>query len=127
MLHLDWTDDMLNFYLSDEAKRTAAAGDMWKNVIKPVDNTNMRHYSEKLTAEEIKIFETVAGETLSSFGYAPDNKSSALSSGFSPEEINSFSSINEELKAEARKKYVLDAQVRVKQEEIVKRIKNRIT
>lgn len=125
MLHLGWTDDILKFYLSDEAKRTAASGDMWKNVIKPVDKTNMRHYSEKLSVEEIKIFEKVAGDTLVAFGYKTDNDHSAMMKDFTKEEIISFTLENEALKKEARKKYVLDAEVRVPQEEIVKKIKSR--
>lgn len=123
MLGIEWTDDVLKFYLSDEAKRTAAAGDMWKNVVKPVDSGNMRHYSEKLTADEIAIFESVAGDMLDYYGYSRDVKGRAR--GFSEIEINAFKLQNEQLKQEARSKYVLDASVRVPQEQIVKAIKAR--
>ena len=125
MLGLNWNDDLLNFYLSDEAKRTAASGEMWKNVIKPVDNTNARHYSEKMNAEEIRIFEAVAGNTLVEFGYKTDNNLAQLSTDFTAEEIASFKAVNEKLKAEAKLKYTLDAAVRIPQQQVLEQIKKR--
>ncbi len=126
MLQLDWSDDMLNYYLSDEAGSTAASGEMWKNVVKPVDNRNARHYSEKMSAEEIRLFEAVAGGTLKALGYEPDNDLTGLSPQFSEAEMASFKKINEQLKAEAQLKYKHDAEVRVPQQEILRQIKGRI-
>lgn len=123
MLGINWTDEIMNFYLSDEAKRTAASGDMWRNVIKPVDATNMRHYSEKLTPGEIELFESVAGDTLELFGYKRDYPQAAPADKFTPEQIAQFALENDTLKKEAQKKYVVDARVRVPQQEIIKRIK----
>jgi hypothetical protein len=125
LLGLDWSDELLNFYLSPEAKRTAASGEMWKNVIKPVDNTNARHYSEKMSADEIRIFEAVAGNALVEFGYKTDNNLAQLSADFTAEKIASFKAINEQLKAEAKLKYTLDAAVRVPQQQLLEQIKNR--
>ncbi|HLP52870.1 MAG TPA: sulfotransferase [Chitinophagales bacterium] len=123
MLELNWTDEILNFYLSDEAKRTAASGDMWRNVVKPVDAGNKRHYSEKLTPEEIELFESVAGHTLELFGYKRDYPQAAPADKLTAEQITQFALENDSLKKEAQKKYVVDARVRVPQQEIIKRIK----
>lgn len=123
MLNVDWRDDILKYYLSDEAKRTAAAGDMWRNVIKPVDSGNARHYTEKLTPDEIAIFEQVAGDMLDYYGYKRDGD--FKEKYFTNEDIAQFKTENEHLKKQARQKYVLDAKLREGQEEIVKRIKAR--
>lgn len=126
MLGLKWDDNFLKYYESDEAKNTAAAGDMWKNVIKPIDKGNMRHYSEKLTPGEIKIFEKVAAKTLLRLGYTPDNNIDDLKDDFTEIEVQSFIAESNERKKEARKKYTIDAEGRSAQEAIFSNIKLRL-
>ncbi|MES2621294.1 MAG: sulfotransferase [Bacteroidota bacterium] len=123
-LGLEWSDEILNFYQSEEAKRTAAAGDMWRNVVKPVDSTNMRHYSERLTQEEILIFESVAGDMLVLLNYKLDNLTENLKAEFSNEEIASYHKQNDILKKEARLKYAKDLALRIPQENIISEIKS---
>ena len=125
-LEIEWTDDILNYYLSEEAKNTAAAGEMWRNVVKPVDRNNKRHYSEKLSKEEIALFESIAGKALTYYGYKTDNDIGKLSAQYSEQEIRTFNEQNEMLKKEARVKYVKDAEARAKQENVLKDIKKRL-
>jgi len=117
---------MLDYYKSDEAKYTAAAGDMWKNVIKPLDSSNMRHYSEKLSAEEIRIFERVAGNTLQKLGYPLDYDLKGNTGDFTAAEVADFKVQNEQMKIEARKEHKLDATARAAQENFLKGIKSRL-
>ncbi len=124
-LGLEWRDEMLEYYLSEEAKNTAAAGAMWRNVIKPIDRNNTRHYSEKLSPEEILIFEKIAGDVLKQCGYAIDNSFANLKADFDAEEIALFKQQNEQGKTEASQKYLLDAAVRENQENVVAGIKAR--
>ncbi len=124
MLGLSWSDEILNFYKSEEAKRTAAAGDMWRNVVKPLDSTNMRHYSERLSQEEILIFEKIAGEMLMRLGYGLENKKEILKEDFTEEEVALFREQNDKLKLEARIKYAKDLSLRIPQERIVSEIKS---
>lgn len=124
-LNLNWSDEILNFYQSEEAKRTAAAGDMWRNVVKPVDSSNMRHYSERLTEEEILIFEKVAGAMLLRLGYELENNPEKLKGDFTEEEIVSYQKQNDELKKDARVKYAKDLALRIPQEKIVSEIKTK--
>jgi hypothetical protein len=126
MLDVEWNDDMLEYYKSDEAKFTAAAGDMWKNVIKPIDSGNMRHYSEKLSAEEILIFEQVCSDSLVKLGYALDNKLNGSVANFTTEKIQLYKEQNELMKAEARKEHTLDAHARAAQESFLKGVKSRL-
>ncbi len=125
MLGIRWADDILNFWQSEEAKRTAAAGDMWKNVVKPVDSSNMRHYSEKLSDEEITIFEQLAGDMLDFYGYTRDI--GLAYKNITDTDLLTFKNENDLQKKEARKKYALDAKVREGQEEIVRQIKARVS
>jgi hypothetical protein len=126
MLGLQWSGNILDYYLSEEAKHTAASGEMWRNVIKPVDSTNMKHYSEKLSAEEILIFEKVAGKMLQQLGYKLENNQSDLVDDFSDEQIALFQLENDKAKKEARLKYPKDAALRVPQEGIINEIKQRM-
>jgi hypothetical protein len=127
MLGLQWSDTILEYYLSEEAKHTAASGEMWRNVVKPVDPTNMKHYSEKLSKEEILIFEKVAGSMLQQLGYKLENKHADLVDDFTDKQIALFRLENEKAKKEARLKYPKDAALRVPQETIVSEIKQRIS
>lgn len=125
-LGLEWSNDMLEYYKSEEAKHTAAAGDMWKNVIKPIDSGNMQHYREKLPAEEILLFEQVAAETLVKLGYPLDNKHPGSRVNFTDERIQHFREQNERMKAEARRRHKTDASTRAAQEGFLKDVKARL-
>ncbi len=122
-LGMKWDNSILNYFTSDEAKNTAAAGEMWKNVVRPVDNTNKLHYSEKLTPMEIEIFERIAGETLLQFGYETHYAWNATR--FTEAEIHAFDHENDLLKNQARTLLVKDATARIPQEKVLTAIKSR--
>lgn len=73
-LGIDYREDMMQFYQSSSSKQAAAAGEMWKNLEKPVMQDNTKKYLKELTAEEIEIFEWVAGDTLKTLGYELSSK-----------------------------------------------------
>ncbi len=60
----------MQFYESGSSKSAAAAGDMWKNLQKPVMQDNTNKYLKELSVEEIEIYELVAGDTLQALGYS---------------------------------------------------------
>lgn len=66
---LIYDQQMLEYYRSEESKRTADSGDMWKNVTKPILSNNQNKFFKALSKEEIGIFEKIAGDSLSSLGY----------------------------------------------------------
>ncbi len=68
-LGIDYMERMMQFYESSSSRAAAAAGDMWKNLEKPVLKDNTQKYLKELTAEEIEIYEWVAGDTLQALGY----------------------------------------------------------
>lgn len=122
-LDVAWNEKILAYYLSDEAKATAASGNMWRNVVKPVDSSNRKHYSEKLTAREIEIFEFIAGEALQNLGYVIGKNSIKE---FSKQEICAFKIENEKQKKLAREKYIEDVATRGNQEKVLTAIKKKL-
>jgi len=60
---------MLEFYKSDEARRAAASSELWGNVVRPIMADNTRKFLRDASEEDIRIFESVAGDVLSALGY----------------------------------------------------------
>lgn len=68
-LRVSYDPRMLKFYASNESRRTADSGEMWKNVLKPVIRNNTGKFYEELSPEDITLFESVAGTELEALGY----------------------------------------------------------
>jgi len=88
---------MMQFYESGSSKAAAAAGDMWKNLEKPVMKDNTQKFLKELSADEIAIFETVAKDTLKALGYSlysTYNNEQLIS----PEAIAEYDEENKQLK-----------------------------
>lgn len=68
-LRISYYPDMMNFYTSKASHDTAAAGEMWKNVEKPVIKNNTQKFLKELSPLEIELFEWVAQDTLNALGY----------------------------------------------------------
>lgn len=68
-LNIAYNQKMMKFYESGSSKATAAAGEMWKNVEKPIMKDNSNKFLSELSADEIEIFEWISGDTLQALGY----------------------------------------------------------
>ncbi len=68
-LEIDYNDDMLSFYNSNESKATAAAGEMWQNLEKPIMTNNKGKFHKELTPLEIEIFELLSHQVLTKLDY----------------------------------------------------------
>jgi hypothetical protein len=100
---LDFLPSMLNYAESEESRETAASGEMWKNLVRPVIRDNTKKFLSGLTQEEIRLFESVAGDTLTALGYSlvfPDTKKRH----FSDAELNEFEKLNNLAKEDAKKR-----------------------
>jgi len=60
---------MLEFYKSDEARRAADSSELWGNVVKPIMPDNTRKFLRDASEDDIRIFESVAGDVLGALGY----------------------------------------------------------
>lgn len=124
-LGINYLENMMEFYESSSSKSTAAAGEMWKNLEKPVMKNNTNKYLKELSSEEIEIYEWVAGSTLQALGYTlarklqnPDLISEAA--------IQTYNNENEERKkAFLDNAPKLDKEKRQAQIDIIKAIKQR--
>lgn len=97
-LEVDYSPAMLNFHESKEASSTASASSLWVNVSKPVMSGNSRKFLTQAPAEEVKIFELVAGDVLDILGYERVFTAKGESATFSPDEIKHFTDENQEMK-----------------------------
>ncbi|WPU96076.1 sulfotransferase [Mucilaginibacter sabulilitoris] len=96
-LEIDYDDNMLSFYNSNESKATAAAGEMWQNLEKPIMNNNKGKFHKELTPAEIEIFELVSYDVLQKLNY-PVFTSLTNTQFISPDAIEAYGSDNEMLK-----------------------------
>ena len=126
-LGVKYSDQALSYYQSEEASNTAKSGKMWENVVKPILVKNTCKYRGQLSAEEIRIFESVAGSTLQRLGYSLDFPDSPKLV-FTEEQIMAFDRENSILRKEA-KKLITPAELRSreKQESLVAEIRLRET
>jgi hypothetical protein len=126
-LNLTYRDDLLNYYLSQDSKRTASSGEMWKNVAKPIISTNRNKYLQYLSREEIKIFEKIAGKMLIELGYSLSNPEELHNFEITQEEITRFGEMNRaEIKNVIAGVPEHDRKLRRAQEEVLASIKAKL-
>jgi len=68
-LEIGYNDRMLEYYTSNTSKITAASGEMWQNLEKPIIKTNTGKYLKEFQENDLEIFELVAGDVLLELGY----------------------------------------------------------
>lgn len=94
-----YSDRILQFYEEGEARRTAAAGTLWSNTVQPVIRENFGHFVEAASEEDIRIFESVAGDMLDQLGYERCYVNKGEEIRFSNAQLREFDEINEYQKA----------------------------
>ncbi|NVO20933.1 MAG: sulfotransferase [Bacteroidetes bacterium] len=118
-LDIPFESEMLDYYKSDESRYTAQAGNMWNNLVKPVLKHNSNKFLSELSADDILIFESIAGDVLETLGYPLVNPNSALRKEFSATEIDTFTSENKKMKEAIWASVSLDMEKRQAQEEFI--------
>jgi hypothetical protein len=99
-LGVRFNQKMLEFYMSDEARRAAESSDLWGNVARPIMADNTRKFLRDASQEDIRIFESVAGDVLSALGYECMYVTEGAKTAFSEEQIRHFGTENRRLKDE---------------------------
>jgi hypothetical protein len=95
--NIPYSDTAMEYYNSDESKRTAVSGHMWENVAKPVMKDNSNKFLKGMTHEDLIIFESIAGDMLERLGYKLITQSEERKV-FTPDEIVAFDTENTRLK-----------------------------
>jgi len=98
-LDVPYSERMLQFYNSDEAKRTAESSvGLWGNVAKPLMTNNTGKYLREMSEQEIRIFESVAGDALDALGYERMHVRPGEEQRWTSAETRRFDEENERLK-----------------------------
>lgn len=69
-LEIPFESNMLNYYLTSEAKKSASLSESWENTSKPILNNNFNKFKTTLSEYEIQLFEAIARQELEFFNYA---------------------------------------------------------
>ena len=90
-LDIPYTESMMSFHTSHESKATAAAGEMWQNLEKPIMSDNKGKFHKELSPQEIEIFELIAHDVLTELNYPlyTDLNNTALIAHHAVEEYDS--------------------------------------
>lgn len=97
MIGARYNPEVLDFYKSEESRKTASSGKMWENVTKPILRDNSGKYLKEMTGDELRIFESVAGDVLEELGYVK-NYNGMPPLEFSDEQVKIFDEENRKLK-----------------------------
>lgn len=125
-LGMRFTHAMLEFYKSDEARRAAESSDLWGNVDKPIMADNTRKFLREASEEDIRIFESVAGDVLNTLGYERIHVPRGKEMVFSQANLRWFDDENRRLKEETLKRVdARDLERRDRQEGLIQEIRAR--
>jgi len=98
---IEYRDEMMDFHTSTEANRTSVAGAMWQNVGRPVQANNSRKFLQQASEDELRIFESVAGDALDRLGYERVYVAAGEEQQFDADTLAAFDQENKDLKAAA--------------------------
>lgn len=122
-LGVEYKASMLEFYKSGEAKRAASASNLWENVTNPVMKNNSQKFLREARESDVRIFESVAGESMDSLGYQRLFARKGEELRFGPDDIRGFDTENKRLKEEVRRHIdPADLERRKRQESVIKEI-----
>lgn len=74
LLNIDYSEEMLYFYLKKETMANARAAADWGNIARPLISDNFGKYEEKLSESEIMYIESLCYQYMLAFGYKPKYK-----------------------------------------------------
>lgn len=89
-----YSESMLEFHKTKEAKNAAISSQLWGNVTNPVMSNNSKKYKTEMSMFDILIFESVAGHVLDKLGYARDVVKPGNEIPFTKSDIESFNALN---------------------------------
>ena len=93
-LGVNYSDSMMDFYKTSEARNAASSSKLWGNVTNPVMSNNSDKYLTEMTTDDIRIFESVAGHVMDKLGYKRHMIQKGHEIQFSKSDIDSFNRLN---------------------------------
>jgi 3'(2'),5'-bisphosphate nucleotidase len=92
-LEIPFRTEMLEYSRSSNSRSTAAAGEMWSNLEKPIITNNTNKFLQAMAREELELFELVAAEELRELGY-PLYTSGSAETLLSSESLERYEALN---------------------------------
>ena len=99
-LGVKYTESMMDFYKTAEARNAASSSKLWGNVTSPVMSNNSGKYKTEMSEDDIRIFESVAGHVLDKLGYKRELIQEGNELIFTQNDIKSFNHLNKIKKSE---------------------------
>jgi len=96
----EYSPSMLDFHGTDEARKAARSSELWGNVTQPVMRDNTRKFVTEASADDVRIFELVAGDVLDALGYGRLYTRPGERGQFSVADLRQFELRNKERKQE---------------------------
>ena len=122
---IDYNDNILNFYKSDDSISASSSGKLWKNLSRPLIKNNKEKYINDLTNNDILLFESINHSYLKLLGYKLNFKEKSYLTSFLQDDIDKFAILNNRLKdkllSNISSKELLN---REKQLKLLKQLKN---
>ncbi len=103
-LEIEFSDKMLDFHKSSEAKNSAKSSTLWENLSQPINTNNTKKFMNELTTEDIKIIESIAGDVMDTLGYERVVVKKGDEFTFNDKDIEIFSIDNSKAKAKSSSK-----------------------
>jgi len=97
-LEIEYQESMLVFHASKEASRAASSSKLWENVTQPIMKKNSNKFLSEMSEMEIKIIESIAGNTMDELGYERFKINRGYELQFSSADIEKFQAENEVIK-----------------------------
>jgi len=97
-LEIQFTEKMLDFHKSNEAKRSASSSQLWENLSQPIKSSNSMKFLNELSKEEINIIELIAGKTMDKLSYERTMKQNINGTIINKDKIIEFQELNNRLK-----------------------------
>ncbi|MFV1997550.1 MAG: sulfotransferase [Acidiferrobacterales bacterium] len=100
-LGAEYRSDMLDFHETDEAHRAAQSSDLWGNVTQPIMKGNTGKFRTEASEEDVRIFESVAGDVLDRLNYRRSIVFRGKEEHYRSDQVKLFDIENEALKQKA--------------------------
>ena len=94
-LDIEYRESMLVFHESKEASRAASSSKLWENVTQPIMKKNSNKFLNEMSDIEIKIIESIVGNTMDKLGYERFKINRGYELKFSNQDIERFRAENE--------------------------------
>jgi len=95
-----YSPSMMDFHLTDEARKAAGSSALWGNVANPLISDNHRKFLREASVHDVRIFELVAGDVLDVLGYGRVHTFRGERAQFSESDLRLFDAENRRFKQE---------------------------